>query len=110
MDLSTLRLRVHHGVEGSALWRRMKRLSSVRFCHALDRSGLFTNVFSDEERMTDVIQVMEDGITTIRKLEGGDPKMRLENFLSMFVSNGFYLYISRLSYFGQLVSIIAADR
>jgi hypothetical protein len=48
-----------------------------------------TDILSDEERMTDVIQVMEDGIATIRKLEGGDPKMRLENFLSMFVSNGF---------------------
>lgn len=71
-----------------------------------------TDILSDEERMTDVIQVMEDGIATIRKLEGGDPRMLLESFLSMFVSNGFSLYKSRLSFFDHImpVSIIAADR
>ena len=53
-----------------------------------------TDMFSDEERMTDVIQVMENGIATVRKLEGGDPNMRLESFLSMFVSNGFSLWKS----------------
>jgi len=52
------------------------------------------NILSDEERMTDVIQVMENGIATVRKLEGGDPKLQLENFLSMFVSNGFSLWKS----------------
>jgi hypothetical protein len=36
--------------------------------------------------MADVIRVVEEGIAAVRNLEGGDPKMRLESFLSTFVS------------------------
>ena len=36
--------------------------------------------------MADVMQVLEEGIAAVRKIEGGDPKMRLEGFLSTFVS------------------------
>lgn len=38
----------------------------------------------DPDRMADVIQILEEGIATVRKVEGGDPKMRLEGFLSAF--------------------------
>jgi hypothetical protein len=37
--------------------------------------------------MGDVIRIVEEGIATVRKLEGGDAKMRLEGFLSTFVSD-----------------------
>jgi hypothetical protein len=44
-------------------------------------------VFIDQDRMADVIQIVEEGIAAVRKLEGGDAKMRLEGFLSTFVSD-----------------------
>jgi hypothetical protein len=36
--------------------------------------------------MADVVQIVEEAIATIRKTEPGDAKMRLESFLSIFVS------------------------
>jgi len=39
----------------------------------------------DQDRMADVIRIVEEGIAAVRKLEGGDPRMRLETFLSAFV-------------------------
>lgn len=35
--------------------------------------------------MADVIRVLEEAIAAVRKIEGGDSKMRLEGFLSTFV-------------------------
>jgi hypothetical protein len=43
-------------------------------------------IFLDQDRMADVVQIVEEAIATIRKTEPGDAKMRLESFLSIFVS------------------------
>ena len=44
-------------------------------------------MFIDQDRMADVIQIVEEGIAAVRNLEGGDTRMRLESFLSTFVSD-----------------------
>lgn len=41
----------------------------------------------DQDQMGEIIQVLEEAIATIRQKEGGDPKMRLEMFLSAFYSS-----------------------
>lgn len=72
--------------------KKMERLSLVSLVQFPSPTKLLT-LSLDEERMTDVIRVMEDGIATVQRIEGGDSKMRLEGFLATFVSNS----ISNLS-------------
>ena len=72
------------GVVGSASVRRAGKLLLVGI--AVYSPNPLSNKAADEDEVADVLHVLQEGITAIRKHPGGDPRMRLEGFLADFVS------------------------